>query len=472
MEEDIYEVFDSITRIEDLGPYIQISRESVRDPHLYSSVRFQVKDIGKLFTLFLKKLDNEWWHIPSLVEWKEFNSEKRTNEKLKWNKTLEELCKVSDELRVEFADDEIGSMIFSQGDQKVALHPAEIYRLIYGLQNLDNVKKTGRLNSIFRQWEKVRLEAPEKRPTQLPFLDTGKGDFQETCLCYANFDIGASGACFNSILPTGEVDHDNACAYCYSNLNNKYQLPYYRKWDTNWTKMFDIETFIKFQREERRFEPMIANGRASDSRIIGEGRFKFVRMGKNIEAGHIMLRNNLLVTLMHLKREGIKFILPTKVLGYDKAVEEYAKDTGSIIHFSLSDEQLDILERGVHAWGCNHEFRMRSAEAYNSAGLDVAFRMVDLADDEQSERVKALVERTLDMKDIPVLFTPMRIYNFNRRTVAQVTRGLTRDDMKEKRGYSNQPAITRRQHTNILLPPRIHESYLQLEREHPGLFGF
>ncbi|MCK4670614.1 MAG: hypothetical protein KAT43_05420 [Nanoarchaeota archaeon] len=472
MKEDIYEVFDCRTHIEDLDAYIKITRVSRRDPHLESRVFIPLDAIGRLFSFFLKKLDNEWWQVPSLVEWREINTERRLRQKLEWDEDLESLCQIDNTTRISFEDDEIGSIVFSQGEDRLSFHPAEIYRLIYGLQNLDNIQKSGVLRSIFGQWEKVRKVAPDKTLTQLPFLDTGKGDFQNTCLCYANFDIGASGACFNSILPTGEIDHENACAYCYSNLNNRYMLPYKRSWSNSWTRMFDIGTFIEFQRKERNFEPMLANGRAGDSRIVKGGRFKYIRMGKNIEVGHIMLRNNLLVTMRHLKREGVKFILPTKVLGYDKAVEEFAKDTDSIIHFSLSDQQLDVLERGVHAWGCGHEFRMRSADEYRRAGLKVAFRMVDLVDDEQSERVKALVEKTLDEKQIPVLFTPMRIYNFNKRTVAQVTGGLTRDEMKEKRGYANQPAITRRQHTSILLPPRIHPSYLKLQAEHPELFGF
>lgn len=472
MNIDIYDVFDSRTIIQDLDAHIKISRSSLRNPSLRSRVYIPLDSLGRLFSVFLRRLDNEWWKVPSLVEWRDINPERRQDQKLEWGEDLESLCQIDPTVRVAFEDGEIDTLSFTQQDNKVVFHAAEIYRLLYSLQDLDNVKRSGILGSVFRQWEKVRRKAPERTPAQLPFLDTGKGDFQSTCLCYANFDIGAGGACFNSILPTGEVDHENACAYCYSNLNNRYMLPYRRSWSNSWTQLFDIDRFIRFQRDVRRFEPVIADRRAGDSRIVGGGRFKYVRIGKNIEPGHIMLRNNLLVTLRHLRREGIKFILPTKALGYDRAVEELAGDTGSILHFSLSDQQLDALERGVHAWGCSHKFRMDSANAYRDAGLDVAYRMVDLVDDEQSDRVKALVERTLDEREIPVLFTPLRFYNFNQRTVAHITGGLTRDDLKERRGYANQPSITKSQHTSILLPPRIHPSYLELEKEHPGLFGF
>ncbi len=180
----------------------------------------------------------------------------------------------------------------------------------------------------------------------------GKQDFVEDCLLDINLDFAKW--CVADITPDGKLAPWNTCSYCYAgHRHNGYP------------------EFWKAEREDIAEQIILAGEeRAKLGKLT-----RYLRLGKNTEAGAPIFRENLINTLEACLDTGIKVIMPTKFLEYDPIVAELFKKTDSTMLVSLGSDEL---ERGTLLYGRGQEARIESGVQYHEEGVRVAgFQIVD-----------------------------------------------------------------------------------------------
>ena len=197
----------------------------------------------------------------------------------------------------------------------------------------------------------------------------GKNKHQTNCICIHNIDL-TSGGCPIGLDSNGNFKKDEACTYCYARYLHK---------DFVKEKEVDEKEWIKLSQNLK---------------------VNVVRIGKNLEPGHIAHRDTLLKVLELNNKYKFKSILITKLLEFDDKVADLLKVLESTVHFSMGRESM---ESGAVARGSTNPWRLETAKKYFDYGVNTYLRVVEDITIGMRTEVKQW-----EASSIPLLITPLR----------------------------------------------------------------
>jgi hypothetical protein len=183
---------------------------------------------------------------------------------------------------------------------------------------------------------------------------TGKQDYYPGCILDLNLDF--ANWCMSGITPDGKLAPWNSCEYCYSAHTHK---GYPEVYCVDKQDMVEQIDYAKRVREEQ--------GKKT----------RFLRFGKRTEAGAGIFRRQLVASLEACIDTGIRTILPSKFLEYNREVAALLQRSDSTLLVSLGSDEL---ERGAVLHGRTQEARLESARHYLEAGVRVVpYVLIDAA---------------------------------------------------------------------------------------------
>lgn len=228
----------------------------------------------------------------------------------------------------------------------------------------------------------------------------GKGDLVAGCVCKHNIDLstGCPSGNTNGVFTRNSK---GICEYCYGKRINYHKFK---------PKIIDLNLLTK---------------------DIEEKKVKILRIGKFADPGYEELRPQILDVLNLCAKQGVRAIVITKLLEYDRKVAELLKTSNSVLHFSLG---YDELEQGAYSLGKFNNYRIKEAKKYFHYGVKTYFRLVkDVTQKADRVSFKAFQSK------IPIILTPLR---FSINALAEKVTGMTILELKKNRfirisGYLN-----------------------------------
>jgi len=153
-----------------------------------------------------------------------------------------------------------------------------------------------------------------------------------------------SGICSVALNKNGTSSTHKACDYCYA----KYL---YKK---NSYKPKEIKE-SEFKKIAERFPAHI------------------LRLGKNVECGHKRTRKQLYQVLEYCKKYGMRPVVTSKLLEFDKSVADLIKAANGVVHISLGRDED---ETGAVLQGSTNRWRLAQAVQYKRYGCPTQVRIV------------------------------------------------------------------------------------------------
>jgi hypothetical protein len=176
-------------------------------------------------------------------------------------------------------------------------------------------------------------------------ITSGKGQHYDSCVLDFNMDI-ESGVCSIALNKNGKANRDNCCTYCYAK--------YLYKKDPNAYRVKDIS--------EQEFK-----------KIAEKYPAHILRLGKNVECGHIRTRPQLYQVLEYCEKYKMRPVVTSKILEYDKKVAELVIAARGIVHISLGRDEDEL---GAVKQGATNGWRLRQAMKYKAHGCPTQVRIV------------------------------------------------------------------------------------------------
>jgi hypothetical protein len=138
----------------------------------------------------------------------------------------------------------------------------------------------------------------------------------------------------------------NGCTYCYAHYKNNSQ-------------QIDIKNQWSFSEIRRQLEEVLVEDRV-------------IRLGKSVEClsiWHLTMFSKLLDLCID---HGARVLVPTKMLYYEPSIAERLRWTRSVIGYSIF---CDELEPGPCNWGFDTDYRLKCAQKYADASVQVTLKI-------------------------------------------------------------------------------------------------
>lgn len=254
--------------------------------------------------------------------------------------------------------------------------------------------KANTQKNLFKLGE--RLDIKTTKIEGKKFLKTGKGDFHDYCLLKFNIDLSTN--CSAVLNLQGEIDRTLPCEYCYA------KRVHYKPWE-----------LIRLDSE----------GLMQDLKGA-----KIVRVGKNTDAGHILVRENLMVLLEAAARTKTRLIIPTKFLEFNLEIAKLLALTRSHLYYSVG---YDSLELGATTWGFDTDRRVEEAKQYSSSKVRTYLKIVTDITMPPEKKEESMIANALE-EGLKVSILPVRIYE---RGLAEKLIGRSWEKATQERGQEN-----------------------------------
>jgi len=244
------------------------------------------------------------------------------------------------------------------------------------------------LHSSFenRRQIKAELNKIEDQTTNKPIavskllnIEGGKADFVPICKTGKhNIDFGKG--CISYITKEGLWDPTAGCQYCYSGFKNSIPLR---------IPVFDERDLM------RQITGLYEKGQGPE----------IIRLGKNSDPGHEFFRDLMVKTLELAKDLGIRLVVVTKYLKFDKEIAELLAKTKSSVQYSFG---IESLEYGAVQWGRTNHFRAEQLLRFRDKGVHVVTRVVADVTEKPDESVSGILSQN-EEQEIGTIITPIRL---------------------------------------------------------------
>jgi hypothetical protein len=233
----------------------------------------------------------------------------------------------------------------------------------------------------------------------------GKQEYVPSCILEANLDL--SYGCIAGMV-NGYLDVYAECEECYAIYNHKTFSKY--------LVGFDKEQL----REELRGGCKLNGGKGDE---LGR-KVSILRHGKRTESGSKVTLEQLMIALETCAEEGVRSVMPTRYLKFDKEVARLFIESKSVLQPSIAYDQT---ARGACSYGCDNEFRIEQAIKFHEAGVQtVPYLMIDLPHPPTERDMYILKEA--EKRNMPVQLLPVRIPS---KRVAKIVTGMSWEDLKK-----------------------------------------
>ncbi len=249
------------------------------------------------------------------------------------------------------------------------------------------VKPGYSFESKVKKVEKISPETEPKFFGEVKISALGKQDYVPACLIDISVDF-FQGSCA-TLLWKGYYAPFSRCDYCYAKGQHR-DMPLKRIKKANKNDLIKQILEIRVKRNEEEKET------------------RFLRLGKNSEAGSLLTREQLLITLEACVETDLSIIFPTKFLEFNEEVADLLRRTDAGLLYSLGN---DKLEEGAVEAGCTNEFRFEQAQKYFERGVKTGLYALIDGINFENPLFKANTEKALRLhkeKGIPVQFLPIR----------------------------------------------------------------
>jgi hypothetical protein len=228
---------------------------------------------------------------------------------------------------------------------------------------------------------------------------SGKGAHYELCVLDFNIDI-ESGICSVTLNKSGSSNKDKACDYCYAKYlyrNNSYRPKEIRE--------------SEFKRIATQYPAHI------------------LRLGKNVECGHLRTRPQLYQVLEYCVKYKMRPVVTSKVLEFDRKVADLVTAANGVVHLSLGRDED---ESGAVAQGATNSWRLSQAVKYKRYGCPTQVRIVA----DVTLPMNALHKRALKVMggSRGILLTPL--HYTNKSHFESMRKDITWDEAKSTELYS------------------------------------